>query len=314
MSRTLLLVSLLTLGHLGCSSGKPAVVTGVSGGDPNQSLPEARKTFKTNVIPDGGPRRPLEHPPAGVFSIVQYDAPVGKLPAYLTPDPRNGKKNPAIIWITGGDCNSISDVWSPATEQSDETAAAFRQAGIVMLFPGLRGGNENAGIKEGFLGEVDDVLAARKYLATLPYVDPNRIYLGGHSTGGTLAFLVAASTSDFRAVFSFGPVDDVGGYDKEYLPFERTDSREVEMRSPIRWTHSVRSPVFVFEGTSQGNLAALNAIAQASKNPLVRCYPVPGKTHFSLLSPLTRMLALKILADEGEKTNITVTETELSKW
>ena len=41
-----------------------------------------------------------------------------------------------------------------------------------MMFPSLRGGNDNPGAKEGFLGEVDDVIAAADFLAKQPYVDP----------------------------------------------------------------------------------------------------------------------------------------------
>jgi dipeptidyl aminopeptidase/acylaminoacyl peptidase len=59
---------------------------------------------------------------------------------------------------------------------------------------------------------VDDVIVATEYLRAQPHVDPDRIYLGGHSTGGTLVQLVAASSDQYRAVFSFGPMDDVGGY------------------------------------------------------------------------------------------------------
>jgi dienelactone hydrolase len=81
-----------------------------------------------------------------------------------------------------------------------------------MMFPSLRGGNQNPGQKEGFLGEVDDVLAAADFLVREDYVDPARIYLGGHSTGGTPVMLVAESTPRFRAVLSFGPVNDVRGY------------------------------------------------------------------------------------------------------
>ena len=33
-----------------------------------------------------------------------------------------------------------------------------------MMFPSLRGGNNNPGSKEGFFGEVDDVLAAADLL------------------------------------------------------------------------------------------------------------------------------------------------------
>ena len=78
-----------------------------------------------------------------------------------------------------------------------EAETGFRQAGIMMMFPSLRGGNENSGPKEGFLGEVDDILAAADFLAKQEYVDPQRIYLGGHSTGGTLVLLTADCTDRF---------------------------------------------------------------------------------------------------------------------
>src|SRR5205085_2693378 len=103
-------------------------------------------------------------------------------------------------------------VWQDEPPQNDQTASAYRKAGIATMFPSLRGGNDNPGFKESLFGEVDDVLAAREYLARQDFVDPKRIYLGGHSTGGTLVLLAAASTDQFRAVFSFGPVDDIRGY------------------------------------------------------------------------------------------------------
>jgi pimeloyl-ACP methyl ester carboxylesterase len=181
-----------------------------------------------------------------------------------------------------------------------------------MLYPSLRGGNDNPGFKEGFFGEVDDVLAAADYLAGQEFVDPGRIYLGGHSTGGTLALLAAESTNRFRAVFSFGPADDVRGYGSDNLPFNLADVREVKLRSPGAWLSSIQSPVFVFEGTRQpGNLGSLQAMARASGNPLAHFHPVKGADHFSILAPLTRLLAAKVLQDDGPTTNITFTEQEL---
>jgi dipeptidyl aminopeptidase/acylaminoacyl peptidase len=234
--------------------------------------------------------------------------------AYLTPDPRDGQKHPAILWITGGDCNTIGNVWTNADPSDDQTASAFRNAGIVMMFPSLRGGNNNPGAKEGFFGEVDDVIASAEFLARVDYVDPARMYLGGHSTGGTLVLLVAESSDRFRGVFSFGPVDDVSGYGSQFLPFNTWSSREVELRSPIHWLHSVRSPTFVFEGADQpGNLAALQAMSAASANPLLHFHPVRGASHFSILEPTTRTIARKILSDAGSVTSISFNAPELNQ-
>jgi dienelactone hydrolase len=286
------------------------------GGPPptNVSLPEARRGFKTKLVRQESAGEPVPEPPAHLFRTVRYDSPAGKLAAYLTPDPRDGKRHPAIIWITGGDCNSIDQgCWKEGPPSNDQSASAFRKAGVVMMFPSLRGGNDNPGFKEGFLGEVDDVLAAADYLAKQDFVDPKRIYLGGHSTGGTLVLLAAECSDSFRAVFSFGPADDVAGYGPEYIPFDASDRRELELRAPGRWLHSVRSPTFVFEGTEEGNLASLQAMARASTNPKVHFYAVRGATHFSILGPTTRLLAAKVLRGEGATTNLAFTEEELNR-
>jgi dipeptidyl aminopeptidase/acylaminoacyl peptidase len=257
--------------------------------------------------------KPAPEPPPSVFRLVKYDAPVGKLAAYLTPDPGDGQKHPGIVWITGGDCNTIDELWEPQPRRNDQTAAAYRKAGIVMMLPSLRGGNDNPGQREGFFGEVDDVLAAADYLAHQDYVDPKRIYLGGHSTGGTLVMLVAESSDRFRAAFAFGPVDDVRGYGGRFSPFDTSNPKEFELRAPVRWLNSVRSPLFVFEGTNPtSNLVALQRMARASTNPLIHFLVVKGVNHFSILAPTNELIAAKILRDDGPTTNIEFSEQELS--
>jgi len=278
---------------------------------PTQTLAEARNGFETRLPTAGSAPEPVPDPPANVFQLVRFPSAVGELAAYLTPDPQDSRKHPAIIWITGGDCNSIGKVWEAAPASNDQTAAAYRKAGIVMMFPSLRGGNDNPGIREGYLGEVDDVVSAADFLAQQPYVDPQRIYLGGHSTGGTLVMLVAECSDRFRAVFSFGPVDDVRGYPPQYRPFNASDAREAELRSPGFWLHSIRSPVFAIEGTS-GNIESLQAMARMASNPQVQFLPVRGADHFNILAPANKLIAGRILLDTGSACNLMLTSDELA--
>ncbi len=276
------------------------------------SLAEARKGFTTKLARSESASTPVQQPPADVFRVVKYDSPAGKLAAYLSPDPKDSKKRPAIIWITGGDCNTIDQgCWRQGSPQSDESAAQYRQAGIIMMFPSLRGGNDNPGVREGFLGEIDDVIAAFDYLAKEPYVDAKRIYLGGHSTGGTVALLTSEYTDKFRAVFPFGPVDDPSGYDRQFKPFNTSDRQEVDLRSPIVWLSSIKSATFVFEG-AQGNASSLRAMRNASTNPKVSFFTVAGGNHFNILAPLNRRIAEKILADTAAECNIAFTEDEVN--
>jgi acetyl esterase/lipase len=313
VNSALLLVVVLT----GCQSREQnrqaASSSTVPGGQPDKkiALVDARRGFETKLIRREGAHEPLPEPPADFFRTVYYESSVGKLAAYLSPAPQDRRKHSAIIWITGGDCNTIGDVWSDAPPSNDQSARAFREAGILMMFPSLRGGNENPGFREGFLGEVDDVLAAADYLAKQKYIDPARIYLGGHSTGGTLVLLTVECSPRFRAVFSLGPVANVTRYPAQFLPFDTSNQRELDLRAPARWLHCVAAPVFVFEGTVQSNLRDLQAMARMSTNPKIHFHIVPSATHFSTIAPTTRLIASKILRDDGPTTNIAFTQKEL---
>jgi acetyl esterase/lipase len=276
------------------------------------TLTEARRGFNSKLIARPSQAGPVPAPPPEIFRKVLYDSPAGKLQAYLSQVPDDGQKRPAIIWITGGDSNSIDDVWTEMPPDNDQNASAYRKARVVLMFPTLRGGNDNPGTKEAFLGEVDDILAAALYLAREESVDSNRIYLGGHSTGGTLVLLVAECTDKFRAVFSFGPVSDVSYYPGEYTPFDTSNPREVALRSPGRWLSSIKSPTFIIEGTG-GNLGSLQAMQRSSTNPLVHFLPVQGASHFSVLAPTNQLIAGKILEDKGPTSSLTLTETELNR-
>lgn len=170
--------------------------------------------------------------------------------------------------------------------------------GLWTLYPSLRGGNGNPGYLEGLYGEVDDVLAAARYLATRPDVDPRRIYLGGHSTGGTLALLVAESTHTFRAVFAFGPVKAMGEYGTDHLPFDYDNKQELLLRAPLLYLGSIQSPTFVFEGTDPpGNLESLRRMRALCSNPQVHFYEAVGLDHFSELAPVTPLVAAGIARD-----------------
>jgi len=163
-------------------------------------------------------------------------------------------------------------------------------------------------------GEVDDVLAALSYLQTLDYVDSGHIYLGGHSTGGTLALLVAEYSARFRAVFSFGPVSEVLAYGAAsgFIPYDRSLPEESKLRSPIHWLSSVKSPVWVFEG-SKGNILDLRGMAGAVKNPNLHFIEINGASHFSGLAPTTELLARKILQDSGAGIGLTITNDEVTQ-
>jgi len=275
------------------------------------NLMEGRKGFSTALTRREKAEYPAPAPPNGIFQLDKYRSPAGELDAYVSPSPGDGQKHPAMIWVFGGFDNSIGETaWESASPDNDQSASAFREAGLVMMYPSFRGGNMNPGNIEGFYGEVDDLLAAADHLAKKDYVDPQRIYLGGHSTGGTMVMLAAAATNRFRAVFAFGPVDDVSGYGADMLPFSPWNEKEVSLRNPIQWLHAMKSPVFVFEGSS-GNISCLRNMRRASTNPQLHFHEVRRADHFSILAPATAVVAGKIRQDTGASCNIQFSDEEI---
>jgi hypothetical protein len=271
---------------------------------PGPTLAQARRDFRTTVSVPSPAALPVPRPPADLFVRSDYTSVTHEtFAAFITPDPKDGRKHPAIAWLTGGDSSSLDDFWTPGPDANDQSAHAFRDAGIVMLFPTLRGGNGNAGGKEYFYGEVDDVLAAADHLAQQPYVDPQRIYLGGHSTGGTLALLTAETSGRFAAVFAFGVVTRVDRYPPSLLPlhFDALPEEELKLRSPIHWLHGLISPTYVIEGKQPpGNFGELQALCAHDAPAALHCIPVEGRDHFSALSSVSRVIAARlVMAGEG---------------
>ena len=95
------------------------------------------------------------------------------------PDPGDGQSIRQSSGSPAETATRSTDSGKGAPRDNDQTAAAYRKAGIVLMFPSLRGGNDNPGHREGFLGEVEDVLAATEYLARQEYVDPTGALSGG---------------------------------------------------------------------------------------------------------------------------------------
>ncbi|WP_145245424.1 hypothetical protein [Aeoliella mucimassa] len=91
---------------------------------------EARKHFTTQLIQEVKIDEPVDQPPEGVFDVVSYPSPLGKMAAYVTPDFEDGKKHPAIIWLTGGFSNSIgANAWYPSEPSNDQSAMQYRRRG-----------------------------------------------------------------------------------------------------------------------------------------------------------------------------------------
>lgn len=251
---------------------------------------------------------PVPAPPAGDLEIVHYPAPLGENVAYASPV-QPGTKRPAILWVQGGFGWGIDEsAWIAGPPEDDQSARAFRDAGIVQMYAALRGWNGNPGQPECMYGEIDDLIAAGKWLASRPDVDPTRVYLGGHSTGGTQALLLAASTDLFRAIFAFGPVADVRHYGEECIPQPAAEVDWVP-RAPWLFAARITTPTWIVEGRRQGNIRSIKLLMTVVGDAPVTFVPVRRHDHFSVLSPGVKALASAIVADTEEAVLPRLTET-----
>ncbi|MCP1224712.1 prolyl oligopeptidase family serine peptidase [Sebaldella sp. S0638] len=287
----------------------------------DEDLATAHSKFQTEIVDNSfqGDGKPMT-PPKNKFLLVNYEAKDGKMDAFLTPDPKDGKKHPAVIWLIGGYGGIGNDdyFWADQPAENDQTGRAFRDAGIVMMVPSFRGENANPGIYDMFYGEIEDLESAREYLSKISYVDPERIYVVGHSTGGTRALLGNEYSRGFRAAFSLGGIPDLElrlkGSMRVAIPFNTKNPEELKVRSPRTYMKSLQSPTFYFEGEEDYwfEFDEMKKIAKENNIPLY-IYDIKGGDHFNIITPVTKIIAEKILNDTGEKANITFTKEDIAK-
>ena len=166
----------------------------------HEDFARARSGFKTKLVrrgPSPQAGEPLRTP-AGADE-VEYRSGDLILKAFVTPDPGDGRRHPAVLFLHGGFAFGGDD-W--------DMPQPYRDAGFVVMIPILRGENGQPGSYTMFYDEVDDVLAASAALASLPYTDSSRIFVSGDGAGGTLAMLAAMASDRFRAAASLSGSPD----------------------------------------------------------------------------------------------------------
>jgi dipeptidyl aminopeptidase/acylaminoacyl peptidase len=252
------------------TAGPPTPGLEVDAGD----YADARAHSRTRLIRHGSsphPGGPPRTPPGSVATT--YDSSGRSLVAFITPDPGDRRRRPAVLFLHGG---------FSFGEQHWDMTSPYREAGFIVMLPILRGENGQGGDFSLFYDEVDDVLAAAERLAGLPYVEAGSIYLAGHSVGGTLAMLAAMASPRFRAAASFSGSPDQVLYVRgrpEIVPFEPSDIQEFRLRSPVAHAGSFKCPTRLYFGDDEywlhGGTARTASLAKG-KGLDVEAIEVPG--------------------------------------
>ncbi|MFL5339285.1 MAG: alpha/beta fold hydrolase [Gemmataceae bacterium] len=243
---------------------------------------QARQKFRTKLTrqaaaPQTWDRLEL---PEDADEIV-YKSGALQLKAWVSKPKPNGGRSPAVLFLHGGFAFGEDD-W--------DQAEPFREAGYVVMTPMLRGENGLPGHYSMFYDEVEDVLAAAEALAKRPGVDGQKLYVAGHSVGGTLALLAAMTTNRFRAAASFSGSPDQVKWARgqpNVVPFDLADQREFQMRSPLAFSRSFKCPTRIYYGDEEllFSAASQKTAQQAKAAGLdVEAVSVPGD-HMTAVEP-----------------------------
>ena len=125
---------------------------------------------------------------------------------------------PVIVQVYGGPgAAMVQSAWAAPEDQ------ILLDAGYILFELDNRGTPNRAAVFKTAIDrrmgqlEVDDQIAGARYLATLPYVDKDRIGVTGWSYGGYMTLLLlTAPDSPFRAGVAGAPVTDWRLYDTHY--------------------------------------------------------------------------------------------------
>ena len=120
----------------------------------------------------------------------------------------------------------------------------------MLFMPMLRAENGNPGIYESFLGEVDDAIAAGRFVASLPRVDAKNVFVAGHSVGAVLTCLVSMLPSPYKAAAALDGYVDMEKWAQistdAQVPYDRNDPGEVRVRNPLAFAASMRIPLRLY--------------------------------------------------------------------
>ncbi|MGI9336436.1 MAG: alpha/beta hydrolase family protein, partial [Gammaproteobacteria bacterium] len=189
--------------------------------DTTMPYPEFRASFASTLLHKGPAPQKFtnEQPPSGVHQVA-YRSGSLVLKAWLAlPRRIAAEPVPGVVYLHGGFSFGKEDLFD---------AYPFYQAGYAVMTPMLRAENGNPGDFELLLGEVDDAVAAVEWLAAQPFIDPQRIYVFGHSIGGAgAALMTLREGAKVRHTGGSGGLYGPDAFDrwKSFAPFD-TDSED----------------------------------------------------------------------------------------
>lgn len=177
------------------------------------------------------------------------------------------KKYPVMMTqYSGPGSQSVQDRWS-----MDWTDVLVQEGYIVMCVDGRGTGGRGADFRKVTyrnLGgpEAEDQISAAKYIATQPYVDPDRIGIYGWSYGGFMALNCILKGNDiFKMAIAVAPVTSWRYYDTIYTEIynglPEDNPHGYDNNSPVNFADRLKGRLLIIHGMADDNVHFQNAMA-----------------------------------------------------
>ncbi len=203
----------------------------------------------------------------------------------------NNKKHPVIVSVYGGPgAQRVTNSWSG----KDLYFHYMAQRGYIVFQLDNRG-SENRGKKfedpiyqQLGVVEIEDQITGVEYLRTLPYVDPKKIGVYGHSYGGYMAIMAMFKASDyFAAGVSGAPVTDWTLYDthytERYLGHPAQNAKGYQQSSVFPYSDGLTGSLLIYHGMADDNVLFSNSTKLFSelqqKGKMFEMMTYPGSKH-----------------------------------
>jgi dipeptidyl-peptidase-4 len=202
-----------------------------------------------------------------------------------------GQKYPVIVSVYGGPgAQRVTNSWSGR----DLYFHYMAQRGYIIFQLDNRG-SENRGKKfedpiYRKLGvvEVEDQVTGVEYLRSLPYVDPARIGVYGHSYGGYMAIMTMFKAGDyFAAGVSGAPVTDWTLYDthytERYLAHPAENAQGYTDSAVFPYAAGLKGDLLIYHGMADDNVLFSNSTKLFSvlqqQGKMFEMMTYPGSKH-----------------------------------
>ncbi|MEY2774669.1 MAG: hypothetical protein RLZZ275_1016, partial [Bacteroidota bacterium] len=198
------------------------------------------------------------------------------------------KKYPVYVAIYGGPgSNTVEDDWEGSTYLWHQLLA---QQGYLVVSTDPRGtmfrgrAFKHATYRELGKLETEDFIGFAGHLASLPYVDGDRIGIQGWSYGGFETLLCMTKGADaFRAGISVAPVTNWRYYDSIYterfMGVPQENASGYDDNSPVTHAALLQGPLLLVHGSAddnvhfQNSMEMINALVDAGKDFDFFVYP-----------------------------------------